>query len=211
MTSINRQQFLKWGGLLGLGAWLPAVASAQDRQPAPGGVRRIITGIDGNGRSLIAKDTAAPHVYRREGVVITELWSTDAAPSSNRGEADPTDSPLRLMPPKNGSVFRILTFLPQTAPEAASPATAAHADDSGISAALAKGKASGRAAGSHVTDTTDYVVMLSGEIYALVDSGEVLMKPGDVLVQRGTSHSWVNRSQQPASLAFVLIDAQPLS
>nr|WP_283818028.1 cupin domain-containing protein [Bradyrhizobium jicamae] len=115
------------------------------------------------------------------------------------------------MPPKNGSVFRILTFLPQTAPEAASPATAAHADDSGISAALAKGKASGRAAGSHVTDTTDYVVMLSGEIYALVDSGEVLMKPGDVLVQRGTSHSWVNRSQQPASLAFVLIDAQPLS
>lgn len=212
MASITRQQFLKWTALFGLGAWLPTAARADEAGPASGAVRRVVTGLDASGRSVIVKDAVAPHVYRRqaEGVVITELWSTNTAPSNNRGEADPTDSPLRLAPPTNGSVFRVLCFLPRTTSPVSSSASAPHADDSGISTALAKG-ASGRAPGFHVTNTTDYVVVLSGEIYALLDSGEVLLKSGDVLVQRGTSHAWANRSPNPASIAFVLIDAQPLT
>ena len=56
----------------------------------------------------------------------------------------------------------------------------------------------------------DYAIVLSGEIHALMEEGEVLLKQGDVLVQRGTNHAWSNRSEAPAVLAFVLIDADPV-
>ncbi|MGB6506457.1 MAG: hypothetical protein WBE99_23795 [Xanthobacteraceae bacterium] len=51
---------------------------------------------------------------------------------------------------------------------------------------------------------------MSGEIYAMMDEGEVLLKAGDVLVQRGTNHAWSNRTAAPAVIAFVLIDAAPV-
>ena len=52
--------------------------------------------------------------------------------------------------------------------------------------------------------------MLAGEIYALMDEGEVLLKTGDVLIQRGTNHAWSNRTDEPCTIAFVLIDADPV-
>ena len=64
--------------------------------------------------------------------------------------------------------------------------------------------------GFHKTNSVDYAIVLSGEIYALMDEGEVLLRAGDVLVQRGTHHAWSNRSDEPARLAFVLIDAEPV-
>ena len=64
--------------------------------------------------------------------------------------------------------------------------------------------------GFHKTDTIDYAIVLSGEIYALMDEGEVLLKAGDVLVQRGTNHAWSNRTEAPCCIAFVLIDAEPV-
>jgi len=64
--------------------------------------------------------------------------------------------------------------------------------------------------GFHKTRTLDYAIVLDGEIYAMMDEGECLLKPGDVLVQRGTNHAWSNRTDAPAYLAFVLIDATPL-
>jgi len=62
----------------------------------------------------------------------------------------------------------------------------------------------------HRTNTVDYAVCLEGEIWAMMDEGEVLMKPGDVLIQRGTYHSWANRSDKLCRMLFVLIDAEPL-
>ena len=64
--------------------------------------------------------------------------------------------------------------------------------------------------GFHKTATIDYAIVLSGEIYAMMDEGEVLLKAGDALVQRGTNHAWSNRTQEPAVVAFVLIDAEPV-
>ena len=62
----------------------------------------------------------------------------------------------------------------------------------------------------HRTQTVDYAIVLSGEIWALMDSDETKMKAGDILVQRGTNHAWSNRSNKPCLVAFVLIDAKPL-
>ena len=67
-----------------------------------------------------------------------------------------------------------------------------------------------RHAGFHKTDTIDYAIVIEGEIVALMDEGEKLMKQGDVLIQRGTNHAWANRTDKPARVAFILIDAKPV-
>ncbi|MDB5544084.1 MAG: cupin [Hyphomicrobiales bacterium] len=86
---------------------------------------------------------------------------------------------------------------------------AGEADEaSGRAAALDRGNP--RHPGFHKTRSIDYAIVLSGEIYALMDEGETLLKQGDVLIQRGTNHAWSNRTEEPAVLAFILIDARPL-
>jgi uncharacterized cupin superfamily protein len=62
----------------------------------------------------------------------------------------------------------------------------------------------------HKTATVDYALVLDGEIVAVMDAGETVMRAGDVLIQRGTSHSWANRSDRPCRMAFILVDAEPL-
>ena len=60
----------------------------------------------------------------------------------------------------------------------------------------------------HRTHSVDYAIVLSGEIWAVMDVGETLMRAGDCLVQRGTNHAWSNRSNQPCLVAFILVDAK---
>ena len=67
-----------------------------------------------------------------------------------------------------------------------------------------------RHAAFHRTQTLDFAILLEGEIWAMMDVGETLMNPGDILVQRGTSHAWSNRSDRPARVCFVAVTAQPL-
>ena len=67
-----------------------------------------------------------------------------------------------------------------------------------------------RHAGMHKTPTVDYAIVLSGEIYAVMDEGETLMRGGDCLVQRGTNHAWSNRSNATCLVAFILVSANPL-
>jgi mannose-6-phosphate isomerase-like protein (cupin superfamily) len=174
-------------------------------------IRRVVTGHDGAGRSVLVVDGAAPHVYCRSpgSAVVTELWETRSTPADNRGNAEVTDHPFRLPPPRHGSVFRIIEYPPDKERLAALEAQRASADDgSGHGAAF--DRASPRHPGFHKTASVDYAIVLAGEIYALMDEGEVLLRAGDVLVQRGTNHAWSNRSDEPATLAFVLIDAEPL-
>ena len=62
----------------------------------------------------------------------------------------------------------------------------------------------------HRTETLDYAIVLAGEIDMVMDDSSVTLRVGDVVIQRGTNHSWVNRGAEVARAAFVLIDAQPL-
>jgi hypothetical protein len=62
--------------------------------------------------------------------------------------------------------------------------------------------------GMHETDTIDYAIVLSGEIWAIMENGEKLLKAGDVLIQRGTPHAWSNLSDDYCRVAFVLVEAQ---
>jgi quercetin dioxygenase-like cupin family protein len=172
-------------------------------------VRRIVTGHNPRGRSIFVSDGPSPHVLTipgRPDFGLTNLWVTDGAPASNQGSADAAARPVVLEPPRNGAIFRVVEFPPDQAPggfdrRAAFAAMGArHAMDPDAS----------RHPGMHRTDSVDFAIVLSGEIWALMDEGETLMRAGDTLVQRGTNHAWSNRSGAPCLVAFILVSARPV-
>jgi mannose-6-phosphate isomerase-like protein (cupin superfamily) len=177
----------------------------------PRKIRRVVTGHNAAGKSIFCMDGPSPHVFSRGtgSVVVTDLWETQRTPADNCGNADSINRPFRLPPPPNGSVLRIIEYppdrerVPALAQERDAPA-----DGSGRHEALDRGNP--RHPGFHRTSSVDYAIVLSGEIVALMDEGEVVLKAGDVLIQRGTNHAWSNRTDEPARLAFVLIGAEPL-
>ena len=174
-------------------------------------IRCVVTGHNEEGKSVFILDGPAPHTYTRGpgSAFITELWETRDSPADNAGNEDPTEHPFRLAPPTRGSVFRVIEYPPDRERLAALERERnAHDDGSGRAAAMDRGNP--RHPGFHKTGSVDYAIVLSGEIYALMDRGEVLLRPGDVLVQRGTNHAWSNRGEEPACLAFVLVDAAAL-
>ncbi len=174
-------------------------------------IRRVVTGHNANGKSVFLFDGPAPVTHTRGpgSAFSTELWETRGAPADNSGSEDATQHPYRLPPPKTGSVFRVISYPPDSERLAAlERERAAHDDGSGRAAALDRGHP--RHPGFHKTNSVDYALVLSGEIYALMDEGEVLLRTGDVLVQRGTNHAWSNRGSVPAVVAFVLVDAAPV-
>jgi hypothetical protein len=173
--------------------------------------RRVITGHNAQGQSIFVSDGPAPVVHSRGAgaTAVTEFWETDAMPPSNAGNADPTlGKPQRLPPPKNGSKFRVVEYPPDSQRLATlrAPGVSHDAKAEGYTRHLDNK----RHPGFHKTDTIDYAIVLTGEIYALMDEGELLLKAGDVLIQRGTNHAWSNRTEQPCCVAFVLIDAEPV-
>jgi hypothetical protein len=174
-------------------------------------VRRIVTGHNKAGKSVILMDDPAPNAaspLAAPQLVNTVLWITDGSPASNRGneDASPKGRQLGIEPPSGGSVFRIVDFPPDKVFEGIDVRKLM--EEVGGGHALDKGKA--RHAMFHKTHTVDYAIVLEGEIWAMLDEGETLMGPGDVLIQRGTNHSWSNRSDQYCRIAFILIDAEPV-
>ncbi len=107
-----------------------------------------------------------------------------------------------MAPPTRGSIFRVVDFPP--APAFGAVDNAAMLREMGIGA----GPSDARHATMHRTKSIDYAVVISGEIDMLLDDSEVHLKAGDVLVQRGTNHAWVNRGTESCRIAFVLIDAE---
>ena len=175
--------------------------------------RRVVTGHNAQGRTVFISDGPAPALYDRGpgATAVTELWETQGTPASNAGNDDPTvGRPQRLPPPKNGSKFRVVEYPPDSKRVAAIHASSSAQDANAKSEGYVRDVANKRHPGFHKTDTIDYAIVLSGEIYALMDEGEVLLKAGDVLIQRGTNHAWSNRTEQPCCIAFVLIDAEPV-
>jgi mannose-6-phosphate isomerase-like protein (cupin superfamily) len=163
------------------------------------------------GKSVFITDAATPHVFQRSpgSAIVMEMWETHATPADNRGNDDAIARGFRLPPPKSGSVFRIIEYPPDSARLKALAAERAGPDD-GSGWLQAADRSGARHLGFHKTSSVDYAIVLSGEIVALMDEGEVLLKTGDVLIQRGTNHAWSNRTDEPCTVAFVLIDADPV-
>jgi quercetin dioxygenase-like cupin family protein len=147
-------------------------------------IRRVITGHDGKNVAKVILEGPATNTKRpREGVASTLMWCSDAMPADISLGENAEDMGARILgtaPPANGSRFIVMEFAP------------------GIESEM------------HRTETIDYIVMLSGEIEMDMDDSTVKLRAGDIMVQRGTNHAWVNRGKEPARLAIVLLDAKPL-
>ena len=172
-------------------------------------VRRVLTGHDAQGRSRFIGDAEATNVKEMAsmpGLALTDLWETDGAPASNAGERDAAARPVRLEPPRNGTLLRIVEFPPDSAWRGSADGKAAfrsigagHAQDAASSDPM-----------MHRTSTVDYIIVLRGEIHAILETGEKLLRAGDILVQRGTNHSWSVRGNEPCIVAAVLVNARPV-
>jgi quercetin dioxygenase-like cupin family protein len=143
-------------------------------------VRRVVTGHDANGRALVKIDEISENVISNRPGASACVVWTTE--SFPVDNSGDADQALRQVGTtlKNGTVFRVIEFAPGVAPR------------------------------NHRTDSIDYAVVLSGEIDMELDDTAVHLNAGDVLVQRGTIHNWVNRGAEPCVIAFVLIDARPV-
>ena len=179
----------------------------------PNPVRRVVTGHDEQGRSIVVSDGPAPFVHINPA--DPEWYSTDVfrsvgAPAAIAAQSvETTEGPRRQLPTPRGTVIRVNNFPPE--PEAVrrmTPEDAQRAFASLGNAQAATFGKGGRHPLMHRTETIDYAIVVSGEITMLLDVGEVVLKAGDILVQCGTNHAWVNRSNAPAIVIFVLIDGE---
>ena len=145
-------------------------------------VRRVVTGHDAQGRAIVEIDEVAGNVTsNRPGSSACVVWSTEGFPVDNDLFVDPTDRRIGTTI-DDGTVFRVVRYEPGLTPR------------------------------MHRTDSIDYAVVLSGEIdLELDDKQTVSLKAGDLVVQRGTIHAWVNHGPDPCEIAFILIAAKPVT
>ncbi|MCB1361748.1 MAG: cupin domain-containing protein [Rhodobacter sp.] len=175
-------------------------------------ITRVVTGHDAEGRAVVASDGPLSTVVSLSaipGTVFHEVWSTAGAPAPVDNGPDPTLGPLSLPPPAHGTRIRFVDIPPDTEDfltHGAGRMGAAFSEigDQGASTVTA---------GSphplmHRTETVDYGVVIDGECVLVLDKGEVVLKPGHVVVQRGTNHAWANRSGQVCRMLFILVDGQ---
>src|ERR687892_1085967 len=143
-------------------------------------LRRVITGHDASGRAVVKIDEVSENVVSNRPGATACVVWTTE--SFPVDNTGDADEGLRKVGTtlKNGTVFRVIEFAPGVTPR------------------------------NHRTDSIDYAVVLSGEIDMELDDQVVTLRAGDVLVQRGTIHNWINRSAAPCVIAFVLIDASPV-
>ena len=169
--------------------------------------RRVVTGHDENGVATVIMDSEATCILNRPnrpGVTLTNLWQHDTSPALMETHEDPVTGPLILHPPKNGAVFRIVQFDPENPEELAKLDGKSAFAEMGAGANIVE---DARHPFMHRTDSLDYSIVLSGEIYMMMDDEEYLLKAGDTVVQQGTNHAWSNRGTEPCMIAFILNDA----
>lgn len=171
------------------------------------GIRRVVTTHDANGKAVVLFDGDAPNVKVRQvgGFVSTLMWVLDALPAKHSGAKDLGDVVIGTAPPPNGAAFRIVDFPPVTG-ELDAEAHQRMTKEMGLAHQHHEGRPP-RHPFMHRTKSVDFGIVLSGEIDMLLDDSEVHVKAGDVVVQQGTNHAWVNRGSETCRIAFILIDA----
>ena len=148
--------------------------------------RRVVTGHDKTGKSVVVFDGPPPQHHPMSGPTVgadfVEIWSvTNPVPTLTAVErGEPNERDFTIMPTA-GHLLRLLHVHPVNA--------------------------GGKRTPMHRTQTIDYVVVIDGEIVLILEDSEVNLTKGDVVVQRGTNHAWENRSDRVALAAFFHVDA----
>jgi quercetin dioxygenase-like cupin family protein len=143
-------------------------------------VRRVVTGHDADGRAVVQIDEVATELFSNRPGAMATVVWTSEGFPVSNEGTDDEGRRPVATTLPGGTVFRVLELAPGVTPR------------------------------RHRTDSIDYAVVMSGEIDMELDDTVVHLRAGDVLVQRGTVHNWVNHGSEPCVIAFVLIDAQPV-
>jgi mannose-6-phosphate isomerase-like protein (cupin superfamily) len=156
--------------------------------------RRVVTGLDESGKSAIVEDGPTPVRVATPGFTVCDIWTVQDLPTPVLSE-DGSAGEVLLDPPRGGFIYRITTFPPDSEWDAEAEYQASLEAMSGGEAQLDDEETG--VAGMHQTDTVDIVTIISGELIAVTETGETVLRPGDSLVQRGTVHTWRNRGDVP--------------
>src|SRR5262245_50462074 len=143
-------------------------------------IRRVVTSHDKNGKAVVAIDEVSRDVVSFRKGATITNVWSTAGFPVDNTGEKDTAKEITATTRDGGTVFRVIEYAPGVTPR------------------------------NHRTNSIDYAVVLSGEIDMELDDQPVHLRAGDVLVQRGTIHNWVNRSTAPCVVAFVLIDARPV-
>jgi len=171
-------------------------------------IRRYVTGHKPDGAAVVMIDDYAPNATELKGwpgLGVTELWVTDESPVDNTGTEDRSLRPMRHDPTRHGTIFRVVEIPPEG--DVKIDTSTAFAELG--SANIPRAEDVKKHPAMHKTDSIDYLVVISGEMWMVMEEGEVLLKAGDCIVQRGSKHAWKNLSGKPCLLAAVLVDAHP--
>jgi quercetin dioxygenase-like cupin family protein len=141
-------------------------------------IRRVITGHKPDGKATVLIDEPVKNVISGRANVFSSVIWTTEGFPLNNDASDDTSGRKVGTTLDNGVVFRVVSFGPGAAPR------------------------------NHRTDSTDFAVVISGEIDMELDDESIHLKAGDVLVQRGTIHNWVNKGKEPCVIAFTLVAAK---
>ncbi len=144
-------------------------------------VRRVVTGHDEHGRAVVTTDEMTKNNYSSRPGITASVIWTTDRTPADNSGTEDAGARKVGLTLAGGSVFRVIEFAPGASPR------------------------------RHRTDSVDYAIVISGGIDMELDGSEVHLQAGDVLVQRGTIHNWVNRGDKPCVMAFVLIDAKPVT
>lgn len=143
-------------------------------------IRRVVTGHDDQGRARVLIDERVKNVMSPRQGVVYSVIWSSENFPVNNDDSIDPSGKKIGTTIPDGTVFRIVSFAPGAAPR------------------------------NHRTDSIDYAVVMSGEIDMDLDGTTVHLKAGDVLVQRGTIHNWINKGNEPCVIAFTLISAKPV-
>ncbi|QIB64920.1 cupin domain-containing protein [Kineobactrum salinum] len=174
-------------------------------------VKRVVTGLNGKGQSTVAIDGPAKNTLEVPGwpgAYISELWTTNEMPVNNNIPGDLGDRPIQHDPVDCGSIFRVVEIPPEKSLDQKIDIDSAFQSIGSANVPEATDRT--KHASMHFTNSIDYLVVISGEMYMLMEDGEVLLRQGDCIVQKGTKHAWLNKGDVPCILAAVLVDAIPV-
>jgi mannose-6-phosphate isomerase-like protein (cupin superfamily) len=186
--------------------WALAAAVLAGATADASDIRRVVTGLDANNKSVVMFDSRMPLQAGPYGLNATNLWVTNTYPLGFSFKDDTSAIPVGVSPLDNGTKFRVVEFPPL---------------DAASEAKMEPGflmKAVGPVAPArglpvthplmHRTRSVDYAVVLSGEVDMMLDDTVVHLKPGDTIVQQATNHAWVNHGTETCRILFVLMDSK---
>jgi quercetin dioxygenase-like cupin family protein len=141
-------------------------------------LRRVVTAHDPDGKAVVKIDEMCANVISRRPLHSSCVVWSSAEFPVDNAAAGDLAQRDLAVVGRSDTVFRVVQYEPGVAPR------------------------------NHRTETLDYAVVMRGEIDMEIDGATVHLRQGDVLVQRGTIHNWINRGTEPCTIAFVLIAAR---